>query len=306
MREPEPMIGLARNSWTKGHFALLRVLLGLAVAAAGISQLLAAGSWLRPSLGLLELLCGLLVAAGRAEVPAALLAAGLWLGLGAAGPLGDQAGMVGGALLLIRHAALAPAAAVAGLRWVMPSWVLLLSRLALIGVLIAEAASAPGFPQAFDLAGFVLLALAAAEPAWIPGRRAGGPERVFFDGGCGLCHRGVLFLLQEDRAELLRFAPLHGETFRRLFPPDHAAALPDSLVVVRDDGAPLLRSAAVVHLCSRLGGAWRPLGFLLRLVPRGIADGGYDWVAGFRERLFARPESACPMVPPALRWRFEA
>jgi predicted DCC family thiol-disulfide oxidoreductase YuxK len=130
------------------------------------------------------------------------------------------------------------------------------------------------------------------------------PELLFYDGGCGLCHRSVRFVAAADRAGRFRFAPLGGETFRALVPEDRRGALPDSIVVRRADGALLERSEAALHVLRRLGPGWRVVAALLALVPRRLRDAGYDFVAGRRLRWFARPEDACPLVPPHLRARF--
>jgi predicted DCC family thiol-disulfide oxidoreductase YuxK len=136
------------------------------------------------------------------------------------------------------------------------------------------------------------------------GGGARDPELLFYDGGCGLCHRSVRFVAAADRAGRFRFAPLGGETFRALVPEERRGALPDSIVVRRADGALLVRSDAALHVLRRLGGGWRAVAALLALVPRGLRDAGYDFVAGRRLRWFARPEVACPLVPPHLRARF--
>ena len=129
---------------------------------------------------------------------------------------------------------------------------------------------------------------------------------VFYDGTCGLCHRTVRFAIARDRdARRFRFAALGGETFRRLVPEALQAGLPDSIVVLTPGGALLMRSAAVIHILERIGGAWRLTGKLLRLVPRRIRDLAYDGVARVRHRLFRRPTDACPVMPPELRARFE-
>ena len=127
---------------------------------------------------------------------------------------------------------------------------------------------------------------------------------LFYDGGCGLCHRAVRFLLKRDRGAAFRFAPLAGDTFAREVSAPVRAALPDSLVLRLEDGTLLTRSAAVVAMLRRLGGAWTWLGLALRLVPPLLRDAGYDAVAKVRHRLFKTPEGACPLVPPALRDRF--
>lgn len=129
-------------------------------------------------------------------------------------------------------------------------------------------------------------------------------ELLFYDGGCGLCHRSVRFVAAADRAGYFRFAPLGGETFRALVPADARTSLPDSIVVRRADGALLARSDAALHVLRRLGGAWTAVAAALALVPRGLRDAAYDFVARRRLRWFARPADACPLVPRHLRARF--
>lgn len=130
------------------------------------------------------------------------------------------------------------------------------------------------------------------------------PAILFYDGGCGLCHRSVRFVVAADRAGVFGFAPLGGETFRAAVPEERRASLPDSIVVRRTDGALLARSDATIYLLSRLGAGWRALGALLALVPRGLRDAAYDFVARNRASWFAPPADACPLVPAHLRARF--
>ncbi|HEX6885583.1 MAG TPA: DCC1-like thiol-disulfide oxidoreductase family protein [Planctomycetota bacterium] len=131
-------------------------------------------------------------------------------------------------------------------------------------------------------------------------------EHLFYDGDCGLCHRWVLFALRrEGGRELFRYAPLQGPTFARLVPEEERRRLPDSIVVRTAQGALLVRSAAALHVLARLGGGWAALARVARLVPRALRDFVYDRVAAVRKRLFARPEGACPLVPPELARRFD-
>jgi predicted DCC family thiol-disulfide oxidoreductase YuxK len=132
-----------------------------------------------------------------------------------------------------------------------------------------------------------------------------GPDVLFYDGGCGLCHRAVRFVLWADpEGRAFRFAPLGGATFEAKVPASARAGLPDSMVVQTAEGVLLVRSAGVLHMLRRLGGGWRVLAFFFGLVPRPLRDAAYDSVARIRFRLFARPDDACPMVPPPLRSRF--
>lgn len=129
---------------------------------------------------------------------------------------------------------------------------------------------------------------------------------VFYDGGCGLCHRAVRFALAHDGdGSRFRFASLDSAALRRRVPPAARAGLPDSIVALTPDGTLLVRSAAVIHMLERVGGPWRLLGRLLTLVPRWVRDAAYDGIARVRHRLFRRPDDACPVTPPELRARFE-
>jgi hypothetical protein len=83
------------------------------------------------------------------------------------------------------------------------------------------------------------------------------------------------------------------------------AGLPDSLLIVRADGSRLVRSTAVLYVGERMGELWRVLALFARVVPTPLRDAAYDGVARARHRLFTRPTAACPVLPVALRARFD-
>jgi len=151
----------------------------------------------------------------------------------------------------------------------------------------------------------IVLHLFTFNPAWIRAARAGTTDLVFYDGSCGLCHRAVRFFLAEDGSgSAFRFAPLGGETFEHNFSAKERDGLPESVVVRTADGATKVESDAALHLLGRLGGVWRVLAGMGRLVPRQIRDAVYGAIALTRYRLFTRATQACPILPPALRERF--
>jgi predicted DCC family thiol-disulfide oxidoreductase YuxK len=155
--------------------------------------------------------------------------------------------------------------------------------------------------------GMVMLHLFTFDPAWVTPRRAATTETLFYDGRCGLCHRAVRFVLAEDRGgEAFRVAPLGGETFQKTVPESRREGLPDSVVVQAADGTLLTRSAAVLHILHRLGGAWRVLAVVGSLVPAFLRDGAYNGLARVRRRIFAAPAETCPLLPKQLRDRFAA
>ena len=127
---------------------------------------------------------------------------------------------------------------------------------------------------------------------------------LFYDGGCGLCHRSVGFAIKRDRQQLYRYSPLQGETIKALLSEQERSALPDSVVLRLDDGTVLMRSSAVAYLLKSFGGFWRVLGTMLSLVPRFLRDFGYDVIARLRLKFVKKPSDACPMVPKELRERF--
>lgn len=150
-----------------------------------------------------------------------------------------------------------------------------------------------------------MLPLVTFDPAWLRPRKAERPEVVFYDGHCGLCHWAVRFILVRDHTgEAFRFAPLNSITFRAALSATARAALPDSLIVQTDEGAILMRSDAVLHVLRRLGGMWRVVGIVGRLIPRALRDHVYDTIARMRHCLFKAPVSSCPLIPAGLRARF--
>jgi predicted DCC family thiol-disulfide oxidoreductase YuxK len=154
--------------------------------------------------------------------------------------------------------------------------------------------------------GMVMLHLFTLDPGWVKPLRAKAEAILFYDGYCGLCHRAVRFILAEDtRGEVFRFAPLDSHAFRSAVTEDRRATLPDSLIVVTDEGKLLSRSSAVLYVFQRLGGVWRIMALIGMVVPRMWLDGIYDAVARIRYRLFRKPESACPLLPVNLRARFD-
>jgi len=132
------------------------------------------------------------------------------------------------------------------------------------------------------------------------------PETIFYDGHCGLCHRAVKFVLKHDRSgTAFRFAPLQGETFQASVPADRRGSAADSVAVETDDGSLLARSDACIHVLRRLGGRWRILAALVAVIPRPLRNALYSFIARVRYRVFGRRDDLCPVVPAALRGRFD-
>ena len=132
---------------------------------------------------------------------------------------------------------------------------------------------------------------------------AGAGAVLLYDGTCGFCAASVQFVLRhERRRRTLRFATLDGtlgERARRAHP---ELAGVDSVIWLEGERV-LVRSEAALAVAAYLGGPWRALAALGRLVPRRLRDAAYDLIARNRYRIAGRVES-CPVPTPDQRGRF--
>ena len=121
---------------------------------------------------------------------------------------------------------------------------------------------------------------------------------LFFDGECGLCHRTVAWFQRHDRRGIVHYAPLQGTTFTRL----SAAAPTDvSTAIVLDDQGLWTESGAILAALRALGGGWRCVGSIGRLVPRFVRDRIYRFVARRRIGWFG-PAELCDLPGDASRF----
>lgn len=133
---------------------------------------------------------------------------------------------------------------------------------------------------------------------------------LFYDGECGVCHGVVRFTLSIDKAGVLKFAPLQGETLKSLLSSEEILKLPDSVVLYKpNDQAVSSRSDAVLDSIEILSGKnsipiLKGLGKFSRVVPRPIRDFFYSLFASIRKFLAPTPKNLCPILPEELRERF--
>ena len=118
---------------------------------------------------------------------------------------------------------------------------------------------------------------------------------LFFDGECGLCARSVQFVLEHERDRELRFAALQSSPGRDVA--ERAGLDPDAptpLVHLDGEGRITTRSAAALEVARHLRMPWR-LVRALRVVPRGLRDLAYRFVAKRRMRWFGSADG-CALV----------
>jgi predicted DCC family thiol-disulfide oxidoreductase YuxK len=129
-------------------------------------------------------------------------------------------------------------------------------------------------------------------------------EVLFYDGGCGLCHRVVKFVLAHDHAGYFHFAPMDGTYYTQRFNETDRARLAEKVVLLFPDGTMLLGTDAILHIFEKLDAPWSTIAPLLRIVPSFIRDAVYNTISHLRKKLFAKPPMVCPTMDPDEEKRF--
>lgn len=117
------------------------------------------------------------------------------------------------------------------------------------------------------------------------GGTAGGV--LLFDGECNLCNGVVDLVVRWDRRGAIRFAPLRSSAAADLLEGSGVDASKSESVVFVDGGRVWTRSDAVLAVCGELRAPLRWLRFL-RVVPRGVRDAVYRFIARRRFGWFGR------------------
>jgi predicted DCC family thiol-disulfide oxidoreductase YuxK len=123
---------------------------------------------------------------------------------------------------------------------------------------------------------------------------------IFFDSECMLCNTSVQWILNHERNHDVYFAPLNGGTFNTL--PIRSKDLPDSILVWKES-ALYMKTSAIIHVLYAIGGPWRILSILMRIIPLFLANMIYDFIARKRYGWFGRT-SECMLMKGSMRHRF--
>jgi predicted DCC family thiol-disulfide oxidoreductase YuxK len=125
---------------------------------------------------------------------------------------------------------------------------------------------------------------------------------VLFDGVCNLCNKTVQFILQHDKMQAFTFSCLQSD-FGRLVTADSGLGgqFPDS-VILYENGQLYTRSCAIIRIAEILGG-YSVLTAGLHIIPKGIRDAVYNFVARHRYRWFGKSDH-CMIPDPELSGRF--
>lgn len=125
---------------------------------------------------------------------------------------------------------------------------------------------------------------------------------ILFDGICNFCNGSVNFIIENDKKDYFKFAPLQSEIAQELLEKyDINKDETDSVVLIENDRA-YTRSTAVLKVAQKLGGIYSLL-YGLIIVPKFIRDFFYETFAKYRYKLFGKKD-VCMMPTPEIRNKF--
>ena len=120
---------------------------------------------------------------------------------------------------------------------------------------------------------------------------------ILFDGVCNLCNSAVQFVIQHDGKDVFRFVALQSELGQQIL--KHIGVSPaniDSIVLYEPGVAYYYKSSAAIEIARSLGGFWH-FGTVFRIIPTGVRNLLYDYVAKNRYKWYGKKESC--MIPTA-------
>lgn len=112
---------------------------------------------------------------------------------------------------------------------------------------------------------------------------------IFFDGVCHLCNSFVDFVIQHDPKRQFMFAPLQGETARKLL----GARARENLnsVIYFEDEKVFDQSQAVLRIFKKLPAPYNFLSRAGQILPNSARDLLYQLIAKNRYKWFGKKES---------------
>ena len=118
---------------------------------------------------------------------------------------------------------------------------------------------------------------------------------ILFDGVCNLCNSAVQFVIQHDKKDVFRFVALQSDLGQEIL--KHIGINPiniDSIILYEPGIAYYYKSSAALQIAKNLDGIWH-YGTIFRIIPTGISNQIYDYVAKNRYKWYGKKESC--MIP---------
>ena len=127
---------------------------------------------------------------------------------------------------------------------------------------------------------------------------------IIFDGLCVLCSGSAAFVLRHDAAGAFRLLAAQSSLGHALYTHYRLDPTNYETMILLSDGVAHFKSEAAIRIAQRLGLPWSlAVGF--RVVPRGLRDAAYAFVARNRIRWFGA-RTSCYRGDPKFAGRFLA
>lgn len=117
---------------------------------------------------------------------------------------------------------------------------------------------------------------------------------IYFDGICNLCNGAVQFVIKRDPNAKFRFASLQSLNAAEVLRLKGINPSKLESIILYEEGILYEKSTAVLKISRNLNGLW-PIFYALIIVPRGLRDLVYDWIARNRYQWFGKRDEC--MVP---------
>lgn len=125
---------------------------------------------------------------------------------------------------------------------------------------------------------------------------------ILFDGVCNFCNGSVNFIIERDRKNYFKFAPLQSEIGQKLLGENGIDKTETDSVILIENGKAYTHSTAALKVANKLDGAWSWL-YAFIIIPKPLRDFFYKTFAKYRYKLFGKTD-ACMMPTPEIRARF--
>ena len=126
---------------------------------------------------------------------------------------------------------------------------------------------------------------------------------ILFDGVCNLCNSAVQFVIQHDKKDVFRFVALQSELGQEIL--NHIGIDPkniDSIILYEPGISYYYKSSAALQIAKHLDGILH-YGTVFRIIPTGISNLIYDYIAKNRYKWYGKKES-CMIPTPELKAKF--
>lgn len=126
---------------------------------------------------------------------------------------------------------------------------------------------------------------------------------ILFDGVCNLCNGAIQFMIKHDTKDTFRYAALQSDIGKKLIAERNIDTdNVDSIILIEPGVAYYNKSDAALQIGKQLKG-YRTISSLLYLLPSGLRNIVYDFIAQNRYKWYGKKE-ACMIPAPELKAKF--